>query len=91
MSNIKNKLSQVRNFPFNTCPASRHLEIMMNSLAKNKKYHMFDEDSEHCSESIASVLHSLYELRNLVHDLGYEYQTDVNGNSKWIKNKDSAE
>lgn len=51
-----------------TCPASRHLHIMANRLMTPKRdgslrYPMFQEEPEHCAESIYAVLACLWEAR----------------------------
>lgn len=46
-----------------TCPASRHVFMMADALAKRGKYHMFDEDPEHCASGIFAVLESLWKAR----------------------------
>jgi hypothetical protein len=46
-----------------TCPASRHVMMMADALAANRKYHMLDEEPEHCAGSIYSVLESLWKAR----------------------------
>jgi len=47
----------------NTCPASRHLHMMAEALASGRKYHMLNEEPQHCAETMLSVLHSLWTLR----------------------------
>jgi hypothetical protein len=50
-----------------TCPASRHLHIMADSLMKKHRkglrYPMLEEEPEHCAESIYAVLTCLWEAR----------------------------
>lgn len=57
------RTNRARNFPTNTCPASRHLHLMAECLAKGKPYAMFDEEPEHCAITMLSVLESLWTLR----------------------------
>jgi hypothetical protein len=52
-----------RHFMKNTCPASRHVHLIAESLAKGDKYHMIDEEPEHVAVSLLSVLESLWNLR----------------------------
>lgn len=62
----KNQLKrtrQARQFMKNTCPASRHVHMIAESLAKGDKYHMIDEEPEHVAVSLLSVLESLWKLR----------------------------
>ena len=55
--------NKARNFPTNTCPASRHLHIMAEQLIRHGKYPMFEEEPIHCAETMLAVLASLWELR----------------------------
>lgn len=62
----KNQLKRTRRarqFMKNTCPASRHVHLIAESLAKGDKYHMIDEEPEHVAGSLLSILESLWTLR----------------------------
>lgn len=66
---LRRRANRARKFPTNTCPASRHLHIMADCLLKPKKdgslrYPMFEEEPEHCAESILAVIASLWETRS---------------------------
>jgi hypothetical protein len=63
MTESEKQILKFKNFPSNTCPASRHVEMMAKCLAKNKTYLMLTEEPEHCAESMNSVIASLYKLR----------------------------
>lgn len=63
LSNISRRVQRARNFPVNTCQASRHMHMMADVLARGKKYHMFDEDPEHCALTLYAVLESLWKAR----------------------------
>lgn len=64
--------TKARNFPHNTCPASRHVHLIADALAKRQKYHMLEEEPEHCAESMLSVLQSLFKARTRLAELeGY--------------------
>lgn len=63
MRNLRRRVSRARNFPVNTCQASRHLEIMAETLAAGKPYPMFDEEPEHCAETMLYVLEALWKAR----------------------------
>lgn len=56
-------IGDARNFPHNTCPASRHAEMIGKALVKGRPYPMLTEEPEHCGESILSVVQSLYAAR----------------------------
>lgn len=47
----------------NTCPASRHLHMIAEHLAKGLPYPMLQEEPEHCAGTMLSVLESLWKLR----------------------------
>lgn len=49
--------------PMFTCAASRHLMLMADALRVLGKYHMLDEEPEHCAGSIYAVLESLWKAR----------------------------
>ena len=59
---IKN-MNAARNFPDGTCPASRHVAMIAETLAKGKKYDMLDSDREHCAASMAQAVTALWECR----------------------------
>jgi hypothetical protein len=84
------KMLESRNFPENTCPASRHVQMMAESLAETGNYPMLQEDPKHCAGSIASVVSSLYAARSFLQELGYTWTADGYGNVKWVlvKNPD---
>lgn len=84
---LKREMSQMlkyRDFPNNTCPASRHVQIMAEALADTGSYPMLSEDPKHCATSIASVLSSLYAARTFLQSLGYTWKIDENGNTTWV-------
>lgn len=54
---------KARDFPRNTCGASRHLHMMAEDLIVNGRYTMFDSDPAHCAESILAVLQSVWTER----------------------------
>ena len=61
--NAQRRVNRARQFMANTCPASRHLHRMANALASGEPYRMFEEEPEHCAETMLSVLESLWKLR----------------------------
>lgn len=47
-----------------TCPASRHVMIMADSLAADRTTHQLLEDEpKHCAQSLYATLESLWKLR----------------------------
>jgi hypothetical protein len=63
LKNIQRRANRARKFPDNTCPASRHLYIMAEALAKGEKYPMLDDEPEHCAETMFLVLEALWKAR----------------------------
>lgn len=63
LSNIRRRVNRARNFPVNTCPASRHVHIMADCLTQKGGYPMLTEEPEHCAISLYSVLESLWKVR----------------------------
>lgn len=58
------RVNRARRFPTNTCPASRHVELIGKALASGKRYPMLEEEPEHVAISLLSVVGSLYKARN---------------------------
>ncbi len=63
LNNLRRRVNKVRDFPKNTCGASRHLHIMAEILAAGKQYQMLHEEPEYCAESILVVLEELWKTR----------------------------
>lgn len=63
---LRRRANKARDFPANTCPASRHLQDMADSLARYGDYPMFEEDPRHCAESIYAVIAALWATRKLL-------------------------
>ena len=57
------RMNDARDFPANTCGASRHAAMIAEALCKNKDYPMLVEEPEHCGESIAATVAMLWECR----------------------------
>jgi hypothetical protein len=56
-------MNAARNFPVGTCPASRHVAVMAETLAKGKTYYMLTQEPDHCAESMATIVGALWECR----------------------------
>ena len=52
-----------------TCPASRHLEVMADTLASDESYLMLEEDPKYCAATMYSVLESLWKARKTIEKL----------------------
>lgn len=87
-----------RDFGVNTCPASRHVQMIAEALSQAHSesklrdvYPMLEEDPEHCAASIASVVNSLYQARSFLKSLGYNWRGLDNGKTEWyIDNTDDG-
>lgn len=79
LANVRRRVNRAKKFCKNTCPASRHLHMMAEALAKGQKYHMLDEEPEHCAGAMLSVLESLWKLRT---ETGWPSAKDKR---KWMK------
>lgn len=64
LKNLLRRVGRARKFPTNTCPASRHLHLIAETLAKRKPYAMLHDEPEHCAVSMLSVLESLWKARD---------------------------
>lgn len=63
LRNLKNRVYRARDFPNNTCAASRHLHLIAKALACGKKYAQIDEDPKYVAESMLAVLEALFKAR----------------------------
>ncbi len=66
LRNLRRRVDRARDFPINTCPASRHLYMIADTLAAGKPYQMLEDDPAHCAMTMLSVLESLWKLRTKV-------------------------
>jgi hypothetical protein len=60
---MRRELKAARNFPSNTTPASRHLELIADALATGKPYAMLHEEPKHCAITMYAVLIGFYNRR----------------------------
>ncbi|HVT35660.1 MAG TPA: hypothetical protein VHE37_08750 [Nevskiaceae bacterium] len=63
LPNMRRRVNRARNFPYNTCPASRHLHAMAEALATRGEYSMLTEEPDRCAGTMLSVLESLFKAR----------------------------
>jgi hypothetical protein len=63
------RVAAARQFPNNTCGASRHAQMIGEALVKGQPWPMLAEDPGHCGGSILSVVASLYEARSKIAQL----------------------
>lgn len=60
---LKRKVKRARDFPENTCPASRHLQMIAEGMVRKGGYPMLQEEPEHCAITMLAVVHALYKAR----------------------------
>jgi hypothetical protein len=69
LPNLRRRVNRARNFPTNTCPASRHLHMIADAIASGRPYHGCEweqwdkEDREWIAGSLYSVLEGLWKAR----------------------------
>ncbi len=63
LAKLRKRLRAARQFPVNTCPSSRHVQIIGEALARGKPYPMLTEEPEHCAISLLATVVALYEAR----------------------------
>lgn len=59
---LTNACDNARDFPANTCPASRHVQQIAEGLMSGK-YPMLAEEPRHCAESMLATVRALWEAR----------------------------
>jgi hypothetical protein len=57
------RMNDARDFPANTCGASRHAAMIAEALCSGDDYPMLAEEPDHCGESIAATVAALWECR----------------------------
>ena len=63
LKNLRRRVDRARDFPGNTCPASRHLHAIAEALAAHRTYPMLTEHPDYCAETMLAVLESLWKAR----------------------------
>jgi hypothetical protein len=94
LTRLLRRMRRHRRFPDNTCPASRHVQLIAETLAEGRGYPMLREEPEHVAGSIASVVGDLYAARAMLGRLGYAWKIRPDGASVWVrkpKNNEKAE
>jgi hypothetical protein len=61
--NLLERMNDARDFPANTCSASRHAAMIAEALCRREDYPMLAEEPEHCGGSIAATVSALWECR----------------------------
>lgn len=63
IANMRRRVSRARNFPHNTCPASRHVHMIADCLARKGAPDVCGWEADQVASSLYSVLESLWKLR----------------------------
>jgi hypothetical protein len=84
-------MQESRDFPDNTCPASRHAQMIAESLFQTGEYAMLHDEPEHCAGSIASTVSSLYQARTFLKSLGYDWRVLDKGTVEWYIKQDNTD
>ena len=63
LKNLRRRVNRARDFPKNTCSASRHLHLIANCMAAGKTPPMLNEEPQHCAFSMLYVLEALWKAR----------------------------
>lgn len=58
-----------RRFPHNTCPASRHVEMLADQLLDSGRSAMIESEPENCAVSMHSTVEALYGARDRIEQL----------------------
>ena len=61
-------MDAARRFPTNTCPASRHAQMIAEALIRGETYAMLKEEPAFCGVSIAMTVAALWDLRAAARD-----------------------
>ena len=61
--NVIRRVNRARQFPTNTCPASRHVHMIGEALIRGKKHYMIDEEPEHVGGSLLATVEALFKAR----------------------------
>lgn len=63
LKNLRRRVNRLRDFPENTCSASRHLHMIAERLAVGKPHPMLQEEPAHCASTMLAVLEALWKAR----------------------------
>jgi hypothetical protein len=85
------RMRRARRFPDNTCPASRHVQLIAETLAEGRDYPMNREEPEHVAGSIASVVADLFAARTMLGRLGYTWTVRADGAVIWKRKTNQVE
>lgn len=64
LANLRRRVNRARDFPANTCGASRHVHEMAENFLRYGPHCMTQGDCDHVAESMLAVVESLWKLRS---------------------------
>ncbi len=77
---LQRRVRRAQNPPDNTCPASRHVQMIGDALARGRRYAMIEEEPEHVAISLLSVVAALFETHSaLAAFLAMDERSDDDG------------
>lgn len=62
--NAARRMTAARDFPANTCGASRHTQFLAELLMSGRPLLDLQHDRQHCGESLAATVEALWKLRS---------------------------
>lgn len=83
--NLVRRVRRARQFPTNTCPSSRHVQMIGEALLRGRPYPMIEEEPEHVGGSLLSVVESLYKARTEIDRLRAELGLPSSGEEALAK------
>lgn len=72
----RKRANEARDFPINTCGASRHVEMIADALATGKPYPMLTEEADHCAGSLYATVAALWRARTEIERLLEQLPTE---------------
>ena len=69
---LKSRADKARDFPMNTCPASRHVQEMGERLIRDGNSYWLTDDPAQAGESMLAVVAALWEARSEIARLKVE-------------------
>lgn len=85
LARLLRRMRRNRRFPDNTCPASRHAQLIAETLAEGREVPMIREEPEHLAGTLASVVGDLYAARTTLDRLGYTWRVRPDGASVRVR------
>lgn len=77
LPDLMRRVKRARNFPENTCGASRLMVQIADDLAKGKPSYMLQEEPQHCAACMLATVAALWEARTEIAELKAKLQARV--------------